>query len=220
MDMKNKSFYCSWSGGKDSCLSLYRAIKMGGNPKFLFTMFTENGDRSRAHGLDRKILEMQAKSLGISLITADATWDDYENTYLESLEFMKRRGIEAGVFGDIDLTGGREWVEMVCDKVGIEACLPVWGEKRETIVNEIIRLGFKAKIVSLNPKLMDKKFLGRVLDYELVEELKKENIDPCGEGGEFHTLVVDGPIFTTPLDIVYKEPIEDNNHWILDMEIK
>ncbi|WP_206427363.1 diphthine--ammonia ligase [Clostridium rectalis] len=220
MNIQNKRFFCSWSGGKDSCLALYKAIKEGGRLVALFTMFTEEGVRSRSHGLDKKIIEQQAKVLKINLITASASWNDYEEVFLKELLNMKDKGIEVGVFGDIDLESSKQWVNMICDKACIKSMLPLWQEKREELVKEFIDLGFKAKIVSLKSSVMDKSYLGQILDKKLMNELKDIGVDPCGENGEFHTVVIDGPIFNNPLNLVIKDTVLKDGYWFLDMDIQ
>src|SRR4051812_24299292 len=102
---------CSWSGGKDSCLALYRALKGGGKLACLVTMFTEDGQRSRSHGLAREVLEAQAAAVGAPLLSVAATWDAYETAFVGLLRNAKARGAETAVFGDIDIPSHREWEE-------------------------------------------------------------------------------------------------------------
>jgi hypothetical protein len=122
----NVLFFCSWSGGKDSCLALYRAMKAGATPHFLFTMLEESGERSRSHGLPLEILRAQALSLGIPLKTRCASWSEYEAVFIAALQEMAESGVRAGVFGDIDIDSHREWEKMVCHRAGMEAYLPLW----------------------------------------------------------------------------------------------
>src|SRR5206468_9478513 len=110
---------CSWSGGKDSCLALHRALAAGGQLACLATMFTEDGQRSRSHGLAREVLEAQAAAIGVPLLSAAATWDEYETAFVELLRGAKAHGAATAVFGDIDISRHREWEENVCRQAGL-----------------------------------------------------------------------------------------------------
>ncbi|KNF08678.1 protein of unknown function DUF71 [Gottschalkia purinilytica] len=218
--MENINFFCSWSGGKDSCLSLYRAIKDGGIPKLLFTVFRGDGERSRSHGLDRSIIEAQSKSLGIPFEIRTADWGKYEGIFLDFLKEISIDGIQAGVFGDIDLQSHRDWVEAVCKKANVKPYLPLWKEQRESLVKEFVDLGFESVIVAVKSEIMGKEYLGRIIDHDLIKELKEKNIDPSGEGGEFHTVVIDGPIFDHKVELDFKEKIEVDKYCFLDVALK
>lgn len=194
-------FFCSWSGGKDSCLALHKAIDTGALPKYLFTMLHEDGTRTRAHSIPLDVLKTQADCMNIPLVTDSASWGKYEGVFINLLHKFKKEGITAGVFGDIDLQQHLEWEEKVCSTAGINACLPLWKQKRLDIINELLSLGYKARIVTINTELMDAKYLGQVLTSELVNKFKQDGIDPCGENGEYHTIVFDGPLFIKPLKL-------------------
>ncbi|MFW5787117.1 MAG: diphthine--ammonia ligase [Halanaerobiales bacterium] len=198
---KNFPFFCSWSGGKDSCLALYYALQNGGEARQLLTMLVNNGERSRSHGLDTKILKKQAKLLKIPLLTINTTWDNYEYNFIEILNEFKNNEITHGVFGDIDLEEHREWIEKVCDKAGIKPHLPLWQMKREKLLTNFIELGFKTKIVAVKEEDLSADYLNKTLNKNILEEFKKENIDISGENGEYHTVVYDGPIFEKPLEL-------------------
>jgi uncharacterized protein (TIGR00290 family) len=203
-------YFCSWSGGKDSCLSLYRAIKAGYACASLFTMIDESGRRSRSHGLPPEALKAQSEAMGIPLRTASATWENYESQFKKQAALFRNENILHGVFGDIDLEPHREWVERICRESGITAHLPLWKSVRRTMVHEFIEAGFKALIVVVNTKKMPGEFLGRCVDETLVRDLEAIGVDACGENGEFHTFVCDGPLFKRPLcftkgDIVANE---------------
>jgi len=220
MDIKNKAFFCSWSGGKDSCLSLYYAIKQGGIPKRLLTMLVEDGQRSRSHGLSLELLKKQSESLNIPLITYSTSWTDYEAKFLIGLEEIKKDGIEIGVFGDMDIEDHKEWVEKVCRKADIVEYLPLWKKPRRNVVNEFIECGFKAIIVAFKEDILfSEDLLGRELDEELVKEFETRGIDPAGENGEFHTVVIDGPIFNSQLKYKLEDKINVNGYWFQNISI-
>lgn len=217
--ISNKNFFCSWSGGKDSCLALYKALQQGGTAKALFTMFSEDGTRTRSHGLDEEIIAAQAKSLNIPTIKASATWNSYEAELKKVLIYMKDQGVGTGVFGDIDLQAHRDWVEGVCGECNIEPYLPLWKMERIEVLNEFINSGFRAIIVALRDETLDKEFLGRVLDQDCVKLLQQAGVDPCGENGEFHTVVIDGPIFSSPINIKKGDITKRDGYWFLDVSI-
>lgn len=216
MNIKDLSFFCSWSGGKDSALAFYRAVKSGGIPKFLFTMFEENQLRSRSHNLPLVLLQEQAKQLNIPLILRGSSWGDYEMKFIEEIS-KEKEGLDVGIFGDIDLEAHREWEEKVCKKIGITPILPLWLENRRTLVEEFLDKGFKALIVCVNEDKMDKKYLGRILNKDLIDEFESIGIDVCGEEGEYHTFVFDGPIFNKPINYQILEEEKYLNYSMLKL---
>ena len=185
---------CSWSGGKDSCLALYRAQKSSFEATHLVTMFDETGERSRSHAVSREVMFAQAESLGLQLVTPSASWQDYEKVFVETLRDLKTQGCEYAIFGDIDLQPHRDWEEKVCAKAEIEAVLPLWGENRLKLVDEFLSEGFKSVVICVNEKFLGKEFCGRVFDKKFIADLPKD-VDACGENGEFHTFAFDGKIF-------------------------
>lgn len=207
---QDKKFVASYSGGKDSTLALYQAMQMG-EAIGLIVMLEENGQKSRSHGMSLEIIHAQAEAIGLPILTASATWQSYEAQFIQLLEQQKALGAEVLVTGDIDLLGHAEWNQSVCDKSQLQLCMPLWQKPRLEIIHELINLGFHSVIVTVNLNLgMKAEDLGRVLTSEYVDELCARGIDPCGEAGEFHTTVIDGPIFKTPLsmckgDILYHE---------------
>ena len=220
MNINNETFFCSWSGSKDSCLSLYYALKQGGIPKRLITMLTENGERSRSHGLSLNLLKKQSETLSIPLRTYATSWKDYETNFITALKEIKESEINIGVFGDIDIDDHKKWVKKVCNKTNVLEYLPLWKETRRKIVQEFIGEGFKAIIVAVKDKLLDKELLGRELDNNLLKILEKKGIDLAGENGEYHTLVTGGPIFTNDIEYKLEEKIFFNGYWFQDVSIE
>lgn len=216
-----KKFFCSWSGGKDSALSLYKAIqKEGITPYKLLNIINENGERSRSHNLPVSVLKAQADALDIPLVTKKATWSTYEKNFIEALKEFKKEEVELGVFGDIDIKEHREWEEKVCQAAEMEAYLPLWNNDREKLLNEFIDLGFKTMIIVINEEYMDKKYLGNIVDRELIKEFKKIGIDPSGENGEYHTVVIDGPIFKNEISLNRLNKVKNDNYWFQNIELK
>jgi uncharacterized protein (TIGR00290 family) len=210
-------FFCSWSGGKDCCLALYHAIRNGGTAKALLTMFTEQGARSRSHGLPIGVIQQQAAALGIPLAGHNASWNAYEQTFLSALHEFKRQGIDWGVFGDIDLESHLEWVERVCSSAGISPYEPLWKRSRHALLEEFLRLGFTATIVAVKNESLDSRFLGRTLEKQIILEMTEAGIDPSGEGGEYHTVVTDGPLFSFPIQLESKGHVVRNGYCFLDV---
>lgn len=219
MGIENCHFFCSWSGGKDSCLALYRSLKAGGKPRLLLTMLTENGERSRSHGLCIDLVRKQAAALKIPLVTRSASWDVYENVFISALDGFAADGIGFGVFGDIDIDDHRRWVEKVCRRTGIQPCFPLWKEKRKELLLEFINEGFKATIVAVRDGVLDRSFLGRVLDEDTVKEIEEAGVDASGEEGEFHTVVTDGPIFSFRIDLKPGEQFLYDGCWFQDVSV-
>jgi diphthine-ammonia ligase len=164
----------------------------------LVTMFDESGQRSRSHAVSLEIMRAQAASLGIEVITPAASWQDYETVFVETLKNLKAKGCDYGIFGDIDLEAHREWEEKICSAAGIEAVLPLWNEDRLELVKEFLLEGFRSVVICINEKFLDKSFCGRVFGPEFIADLP-ESVDACGENGEFHTFVFDGPLFREPV---------------------
>ncbi len=213
------NFFCSWSGGKDSCLALHRAVEQGGVPRFLLTTMHESGAHSRGHGVPLDAIEAQAESLGIPLCIRSTSWEDYEENFSSELKIIKERGVTAGVFGDIDLEEHRGWVERVCAVQGMEAFLPLWGGERNSLLDEFLGSGFSAVIVAVREGLLGRKYLGRVLDPGLVSELKEEGVDVSGENGEYHTFVTDGPLFSRPVVIQPGGHFKRDGVWSLEVSL-
>ncbi|MDG2433873.1 diphthine--ammonia ligase [Flavobacterium sp.] len=190
------NFLTSWSGGKDSCYAIMQAVDQGLDPKVLLNMMNENGKVSRSHGLPLSILNQQAEKMQLPLEGIPATWGDYEAKFISTLKTLKAKyTLDAAVFGDIDLQAHKDWEDKVCEASGLKAVLPLWQQDRLTLVNEMIDKDIETMIVSCNTT-MGEEYLGCILSKELAIELQQKGIDPCGENGEFHTLVLDCPLFS------------------------
>ena len=211
--------FCSWSGGKDSCLALHRAVRSGCEPIALLTMLVEDGKRSRSHGLSVEALEAQAAAVGVPLVTKATSWDAYESRFIEALGELSRDGATVGVFGDIDVEQHLEWVTRVCSKAGIEAQEPLWGSSRRDLLEEFLSAGFVARIVSVKDGVLEPSYLGRPIDADLVSEFERRGIDPSGENGEYHTVVVSGPMFASALRFDEGDRYMRDGYWFLDVSL-
>lgn len=186
----------SFSGGKDSMLSLHRAISLGYEPIALMTTINKNKGDSWFHDISSNLLKQVSLAINIPLLLVECDGDNYENSFETALKNMKNLGAEACVFGDIDIAHHRVWGELRCQNTNLKAIFPLWQENRETLVKEFIDLGYKAVIKKVNLKNMSADFLGKTLTYELLKEIEATGSDVCGENGEYHTFVYDGPIFS------------------------
>lgn len=210
--------FVSWSGGKESTLAFYRAMKNGIQSVCLINMLSEDGSYSRSHGINSELIKAQAEAIGIPIIQPKTTWESYEDNFKDTIMQLKNEGVEAGVFGDIDLQEHREWVERVCRETGIKAILPLWGEEREKLLMDFITSGFKAIVCSTNASFLGSEWLGREVDYKFIEDLKAlGNIDLCGEKGEYHTFVYDGPIFREPVKFTKNKKVLRGKNWFLEI---
>jgi uncharacterized protein (TIGR00290 family) len=194
-------FLTSWSGGKDSCYAMMQAMANGFEPKVVLNMMNENGKVSRSHGLPLAILKQQAQKMELPLEAVSATWGDYEAKFIQILKTLKAKfNLDAAVFGDIDLQPHKDWEEKVCEAASLQAILPLWQQDRMTLVHEMLDNGITTMIVSCNTT-MGEKYLGEILTKELAQELQLKGIDPCGENGEFHTLVLNCPLFSSAIEL-------------------
>ena len=208
-------FFCSWSGGKDSCLALYHAIQNGGKTHSLLTILSEDGVTSRSHALPKPLIEEQARSLGLHSVFRSASWQQYEDEFISALHEFKKSGIDVGVFGDIDVDSHREWVRRVCAVAGIVPVHPLWKRDRRELLEEFIGLGFRARIIVINEKKLDKNFLGKTIEDQTITEMEEAGIDPSGELGEYHTVVTEGPMFSSRVEIETAGQEHHEGYWFL-----
>jgi len=210
------SYICSWSGGKDSCFACYRVMRCGYDISYLLNFISKEYKRVSFHGTEAKLIQLQAETLGISLLQKETTGEKYEQEFKEAVRSLIPNGIKGMIFGDIYLEEHKDWVERVCGELGIEAIEPLWGQEPERILLDFIDGGFEAIIVSAKRELFDRKWIGRNVDREFFKYLKENSIDICGENGEYHTLVVNGPMFKKKIRITESKSISRNGYWFLD----
>lgn len=210
--------FTSWSGGKDSCFACYLASASGLKVCYLVNMITEDGKRSWTHGLSTQLLQMQSQAIGIPLIQRQTTMANYETEFNGMLLALKEEGIGGGLFGDIDIDEHRQWIERVCNGVDITPYLPLWGQSQETILRDFINSGFEAIIVVARADLFGEEWLGRKVDLNLLSELKQRfDTQLCGEAGEYHTFVTDGPLFNQRIEILETSKVLREGHWFLEI---
>ncbi|MEK7281291.1 MAG: diphthine--ammonia ligase [Chloroflexota bacterium] len=217
----------SWSGGKDSCLASFLAQEQGHELAYLLNMSSVEFRRSSGHGIALELISCQSEALSIPLVQGQFTRQDsssYEKSFKENLSQLKERGVKGVVSGDIHLPESKEWIARVCDEVGLETLTPLWGMEVETVITQFIDLSFEALVVTTKADLMGPEWLGRSIDKVFVTDLPRlaENVDLCGERGEFHTFVTNGPLFHKKIkvlstDRVFRES-PPNGYWFLDIK--
>jgi diphthine-ammonia ligase len=206
----------SWSGGKDCCTALHR-VAADFDVVCMVTMLSQDGTRSRSHGLRPELLRAQASRLGLAMLTGHCTWDTYTGEFSRVLRGATERGVTHVIFGDIMFDSHREWTERVCRAEGLTAVQPIWGEPTSRLAREFVGAGGTARLVTVRPPLLDETWLGRTLTPDVLFELEELGVDPCGENGEYHTVVTACPLFSTPLEIVEGERVLRNGCWAIDV---
>lgn len=200
--MKEK-ILLAWSSGKDSARALYEIRKQANYEVVtLLTTMTEEYDRVSMHGVRRSLVEKQAESLALPLeivwIPRDSSNEVFEERMKEKLLFWKSKGIVSMAFGDIFLEDLRKYREKNLAKVEMKALFPLWKCHTRALAQSFIDLGFKAYVTCVDTQVLDASFAGRKIDKSFIDDLPQK-VDACGENGEFHSFVYDGPIFKKPI---------------------
>jgi uncharacterized protein (TIGR00290 family) len=206
--------YFNWSGGKDSSLALWKIVREKKfRIEYLLTSINSFHNRISMHGVRRELLEAQTAALNIPLTTIELpeqpSMIEYETAMMQKIRWFKGQGIAHSIFGDIFLEDLKKYREEKLATAGIECVFPIWKKDTRELMKEFIFAGFKAIVVCVNEKFLEKKFCGRMIDESFCNDLPAD-VDVCGENGEFHTFVYDGPIFNNPVtfkkgEVVYKE---------------
>lgn len=215
-----KAVLC-WSGGKDSAVALYEVQKskqyrIAG----LLTTVSEEYDRVSLHGVPRLLVEQQAHSIGLPLeevfVPRSSTNEEYESRMKQTLIRLQREGVSLAIFGDIFLEDLRKYREDNLAKIGMKAVFPIWGRDTAGLIRDFITLGFKAVVTCINARVLDRRFIGRELDEGFLAELPP-GVDRCGENGEFHTFVYDGPIFKHRIGFTLGETVLRDSFYFCDL---
>lgn len=196
----------SWSGGKESCFACYKAMLKDFEVSHLLNLVSEEGI-CMSHGLNFKLLLAQSEAIGIPMVQRKVTWKAYEKGFKSVIRELKQSGVEGAVFGDIcNIAGHEGWIDRVCSELDIKPIKPLWDSDPEQLLNDFIDEGFKALIVMVKADLFGCEWLGREIDEAFIRDLgklkKKVDIHFCGELGEYHTFVYDGPLFKKRLKIL------------------
>lgn len=213
-----KKAFCCWSGGKDCSLALYKAKNSGIEVPYLLNMASEDGKHSCSHGLGVELLKNQAAAAGLSFIQGKTADKEYEKEFKKTIQELKAHGVNCGVYGDIDLMVHREWIERVAADTGTEAVFPLWEIPREELMEEFISAGFKAVVCSVNKKFLGEEWLGREIGSDFIRDIKnKGGIDLCGEKGEFHSFIYDGPLFMKPVEFMKGKIFSDDKYFFMEI---
>lgn len=221
--MKKPKVLFNWSSGKDSALALYKTLKENKfDIAYLLTSINEEYQRISMHGVHVSLLEQQASSIGFPLIKMEIpkepSMEQYRDIMNKTMSELKSQGITYSIFGDIFLEDLRKYREDQLKAIDMEAVFPLWKKDTTNLIHEFLDLGFKTIVTCVNETYLDKSFAGRIIDEQFIADLP-QNVDPCGENGEFHTFTFDGPLFKNPIkfevgEIVkktYPMPKTDNN---------
>jgi diphthine-ammonia ligase len=208
----------SWSGGKDSYLALHRTADVF-NVQALLTMFTEDGTRSRSHGLRPEVLARQSRLLNLPLISGRGSWTTYEEEFKRALRELTYDGYSHVIFGDIFLDEHKIWVERVSNECGLEAVEPLWGEETSELFREFLATGAQAQIVATKAALLNDTWLGKKLREDMLSSFESLGVDACGERGEYRTLVFSSPRMTSPLKLHEVRRLMHDGYWMLDLEL-
>ncbi|KAB8152928.1 diphthine--ammonia ligase [Kordia sp. TARA_039_SRF] len=203
--------YFNWSTGKDSVLALYHVLQQNDyKVTQLVTTVNKDYERVSMHGLRETLLDAQVARLQLPVqkiyFPAKVSMSAYDVTMKKATQQLVNNGFSVGIFGDIFLEDLRKYREEKLQEVGIKGVFPLWKKDTKALLKEFISLGFKAITVCVNAKLLDESFVGRILDENFINDLP-ENVDPCGENGEFHTFVFDGPIFSSSIEFTIGEKV-------------
>ena len=198
---ENKQYALSFSGGKDSMLALDRVKRAGLPVGYLVTIYDEASQRVRFHGVPIALIQAQADALEIPLLRYPTRPETFESVFLQSLANLRLRGVTGIIFGNIHLTDVRAWYEERTTAAGLEHIEPLWGDMPGTLVRECIERGYIATLTSIELARAKPEWLAATLTEALVQDFEQVGIDACGERGEYHTFVSNGPLFARPVPI-------------------
>jgi uncharacterized protein (TIGR00290 family) len=206
----------SWSGGKDSLAAL-AAVRDRFDLVAALTMFDETGSRSRSHGLRPALVALQAERLGLRLVSACCSWTTYDAQFTAALRTLAADGITHVVFGDLVFPAHREWAEQRCAEAGLTAVEPLWGLPTPDLFDAFVRSGATALMVTVREPWLDESWLGQPLSADMKPYFVERGIDPCGERGEYHTAVIDSPLFPRPIAVTAGQRVRRGECVALDL---
>jgi uncharacterized protein (TIGR00290 family) len=206
-----------WSGGKDSALAADRARRSGVDIACLVNFYDETTGRVRFHATRTELIAAQADAIGVPLVQRGTTWPAFEDAFQDTLDHLRRDGIEGVVFGDIHLADVRAWYEPRVRAAGLVHVEPLWGDDPRELLSEFVASGGRAVITCCESAKLDESWLGRVVDERFVREIARVPIDPCGENGEYHSFAFAGPLFARPVAHTFGERRSDGSFVQLDL---
>ena len=208
----------SWSGGKDSCAALQRALE-GFDVVAMVTMCDEEAGRSRSHGLRSEVLDAQAERLGVRRVWRACAWADYDAAFADALAEAARDGVTHVIFGDILFDEHRRWAEQACAPHRLTAVEPLFGSSTTALFEAWTAAANDAVIVTARAECLDDSWLGRPLRRAMLAELLERGVDPCGERGEYHTVVTRSPLFSRPIAFELGDRVHRSGCWAIDIRI-
>ena len=217
-NLQGKKFVASYSGGKDSIFAIYKAMRSGLSPLELITTYNTDANRSWFHGLTENIIQQVSNSLALPVRLIKTSGEQYEENFEKALANAKSRGAEACIFGDIDIAGHIEWCTARCENTGLIPYFPLLKEDRKKVVCDFIDAGFSAVITIVDTSRLSKDFAGQILSREVADAIEKSGADICGENGEYHTFVFDGPIFQNKIELNVGDKFEKDKYFILNID--
>ncbi|MEM6316820.1 MAG: diphthine--ammonia ligase [Bacteroidota bacterium] len=209
--MPKPKAFMNWSSGKDSTMALYAILQDNQYcVERLLTTVNRKYDRVSMHGLHRSLLEVQAKAIGIPLETVELpenpSMEEYDQLMSDKVASLVAEELTHSIFGDIFLEDLRQYREEMLHPLGVKTVFPLWKKDTKQLLLDFIAQGFRAVVVCCNAQLLPESFCGCLLDRQFLADLP-DNVDPCGENGEFHTFCFDGPIFKSPIPFSLGERI-------------
>lgn len=213
-------YLASWSGGKDSCFAVHKAMQAGMKVTGMLNCISRENGRVSFHGVDPRLVHAQAELLGIPLRQQETTPERYAEEFKDGIrELGRERIVEGMIFGDIYLDEHLDWVQGVCRDMGIKAVEPLWGLNTSELVRQFVKEGFRSIIIAGKADRIDREWIGRTIDAAFIEYLDaRPEVDPCGERGEYHTLVVGGPLFRGRIEIEEAAVVERGDYRFLDIK--
>lgn len=215
--------FLSWSSGKDSAYAFYEVQRLGlADIAGILTTVNDTYERVAMHGVRRSVLAAQVEALGVPFIEVPLPYpcsnEIYEQRMSDAVNGIKARGIEHMIFGDLFLEDIRAYREKQLAAVDMTCSFPLWGRDTRELAGEMIASGLEAHITTVDPKQLDPKFAGRAFDQSLLDDLP-EGVDPCGENGEFHTLVTGGPMYKSNIEVAKGEIVERDGFVFADFRL-
>ena len=215
--------YMSWSSGKDAAFALYEARRLGlADIVGVLTTTNEAFDRVAMHGVRRRVLQAQVTALGLPVLEVPLPWpcsnEEYEARMIAATAAIRAQGVEHMVFGDLFLEDIRAYREERLAAAGMTPIFPLWGRDTAALARDMIASGLVAHLACVDPKQLDPSFAGRRFDAALLADLPA-GVDPCGENGEFHTVVSAGPMFAAPLALAPGDVVTRDGFTYADFDL-
>jgi uncharacterized protein (TIGR00290 family) len=206
------------AGGKDATLALDRARRRGLDVRYLVTLHDESSMRVRYQGVRTRLIVNQARTLGLELLAAPTTEHTFEPVFIDMLRTLRAKDVTGVIFGNVHLPDVRAWYEDRVRAAGLEHVEPLWGDPSVEIAWEVVERGYRALVVSVHLQEHATGLLGREFDADLVTEIScTDDVDPCGERGEYHTFVFDGPELQYPVGFTRGRTLDEHGHRYLDL---